>query len=43
MQEKKVKNITEPVTELGISKLGGFTPFSARLLGGGFTPTLPYY
>ena len=28
MQEKITKNITEPVTELGISKLGGFAPQS---------------
>ena len=26
MQEKNTKNITEPVTELGISKLGGVSP-----------------
>ena len=37
MQEKAQKNITEPVTELGISKLGGFAP-SPPFIGG--TPLL---
>ena len=35
MHEKSQKNITEPVTELGISKLGGFAP-SPPLVSGHF-------
>ena len=40
MQEKTQKNITEPVTELGISMLGASPP-SPPFKGGGLRPHTP--